>query len=269
MINFRIKKKLGQHFLFDTSILERIVKAASICPEDAVVEIGAGHGRLTGYLADSAKRVVAIEIDRQFHENLKKLTLEKPNIEIVQADALKFRYDTIGRAFKVVGNIPYYVTTPILFKLLDYRHLIESMTIMVQQEVAERIVASPGNKDYGALSIALQSQTIPSIAFKIPAGAFRPRPKVNSAVVVFQLPKVMPYSIEDYSFFMKTVKAAFQQRRKTIQNSLKGFLNVKEALRLANIEPTIRPERLGIEDFIALVNQLKIQENETASATAF
>ena len=245
----RGKKYLGQNFLFDPSILRKIIDAAQIKPEDTVVEIGAGYGNLTILLSEVSQKVIAIEFDNDIFNELLEKTRFIRNIEAVNCDALSFRYEELER-FKVVANIPYYITTPIIFKLLESRKNLESITLTIQKEVAERIVAKPGRKDYGSLSLSVQFYTEPEIKFIIPAGAFRPVPKVDSAVVHMKMLKMPRITVPDERLFFKIVKTGFSQRRKTILNALKVLdADVKEVLESAGIEITRRAETLSMKDF--------------------
>ncbi|MDA8084521.1 MAG: 16S rRNA (adenine(1518)-N(6)/adenine(1519)-N(6))-dimethyltransferase RsmA [Nitrospiraceae bacterium] len=253
-----MKKHLGQNFLYDRRILSAIVEASGITSEDTVVEIGPGPGTLTRLLAEKAKKVTAIELD---HELCLKLINELRgfgNIDLVEGDAMKYPYEDIG-GFRVVANIPYYITTPIIFRLLDAKHHLESMTLTIQKEVAERIVAPPGGKDYGVLSIAIQCYAIPSLRFIVPKEAFHPVPKVDSAVVHISMRKEPLVSAEEENLFFKVVRTAFSQRRKTLSNSLKPFgPAVREALDKAGIDPGRRPETLSIEEFKELAKGLSV-----------
>jgi 16S rRNA (adenine1518-N6/adenine1519-N6)-dimethyltransferase len=255
MIRLKTRKRLGQHFLFDTNILQRIVSAADVCPDDTVIEIGPGLGTLTRQLAARAGKVIAIEIDPELVNQVKRSFTSTPNVEIVHEDALKFDYQSVGSAFKVVSNIPYSITTPLVFRLLECQPALQSMTLLVQKEVAERMAALPGGKDYGVLSIAIQTRTCPKIVFNVPNTAFRPVPQVDSSLVTFAT--TPHYLIKDYEFFMKVVRTAFLHRRKTLLNCLKSFPNVKTVLAQEQIDPVSRPERLSIDDFIRLSARLR------------
>jgi 16S rRNA (adenine1518-N6/adenine1519-N6)-dimethyltransferase len=231
-----MKRRLGQHFLFDKNILKKIVDCSDIGPDDTVIEIGAGHGTLTTLLAERTKKVIALEIDRKLVSRLKSSLKEKKNVEVIEANALKFPYETLGEMFKVVANIPYYITTPLIFRLLEFKKKIPAMTLLLQKEIAQRIIAPPGGKDYGVLSITVQ---------------------LYSAVVYF---KVFPYprfEVKDVDFVIKVVKTAFSQRRKTLLNCLKSFQGIKEAFHVAGIDPQLRPETLSIDDFIKLADALR------------
>ena len=232
------------------------MESSNITPEDTVVEIGPGIGTLTKLLSDRAGHVIAIEFDKKFIGRLKENLSTRDNVEVVRADALKFPYDTIRGSFKVVANIPYYITTPIIFRLLEFRQKIPSMTLLMQKEVAKRIVAGPGGKDYGVLSISLQLYTRPQLKFMVSKKAFSPPPTVESAVVFFEIPSGPFGKVKDEAFFLKVVKMAFSQRRKTIVNSLKLFKGVKDALRDAGIDPGIRPEKLSMDDFARITDAI-------------
>jgi 16S rRNA (adenine1518-N6/adenine1519-N6)-dimethyltransferase len=252
-----MRKPYGQHFLFDTSILNRIIDCSNVSVEDTVVEIGPGLGTLTRLLAKRAKKVIAIEIDRKLTEKIKQSLSNLSNVELVTANALKFPYENIEGTFKIVSNIPYYITTPLLFKLLKFRDKIPCMTLLMQKEVAQRIIANPGNKDYGVLSITSQLYTEPELKFSIPKGAFSPPPKVDSAVLYFTVFSAPRYKTKDEELLIKVVKRAFSQRRKTISNSLSTFKGIMEALKKSGVNPKARPETLSIMDFIRIANNLK------------
>lgn len=252
-----MRKSLGQHFIFDTNILRKILKFSEVKYDDTVVEIGPGLGTLTALLAESSKKVVAIEFDRKLIARLEEKFSVIPNVQIVQADALKFPYDTIKNTFKVVANIPFGITTPLLFRLLEHRDRIATMTLLIQKEVAKRIVASPGSKEYGVLSISMQLYTKPDLKFTVNRKVFSPPPDVDSAVVHFRVyPKAL-FKIEDTDFFFKVVKTAFSQRRKMLINSLKSFRGINEALQKSGIDARQRPENLSIRDFTTLSKNLK------------
>lgn len=252
-----MKRPIGQHFLFDPRILKKIIDCSQVTPNDTAIEIGAGLGTLTRLLAKRVKKVIAIEIDKKLVVRLKDSLSMTQNVEVITADALKFPYETIKGKFKIVANIPYYITTPLLFRLLEFKEKIPSMTLLLQKEVAQRIVASPGGKDYGVLSITVQLYTKPTLKFLVPKGAFSPPPEVDSAVVHFEVYPHPIYKVENEEFFLKIVKTAFSQRRKTILNSLKSFKDIKEALLKAGIDSKLRPENLSIEDFIRLTEALQ------------
>jgi 16S rRNA (adenine1518-N6/adenine1519-N6)-dimethyltransferase len=246
------KKSLGQNFLFDPAILGRIIEAASIGPDDTIVEIGPGPGRLTTLLSKVAKKVVAIELDSDLYIKLQDELAGRENVELVLGDALKYRYDDLG-SFKVVANIPYYITTPIIFSLLAARDNLVSMTLTIQKEVAQRIVANPGTKDYGVLSLAVQYHADPEIKFIIPAGAFRPVPKVDSAVIHIHIRKTPKVIVADEALLFKIIRAGFSQRRKTLSNALKPLMpDIKDVLIDTGIDPGRRGETLSMDEFAIL-----------------
>jgi 16S rRNA (adenine1518-N6/adenine1519-N6)-dimethyltransferase len=249
-----MKKYLGQNFLFDPLTLSRIIGAADIGSEDLIVEIGPGPGRLTRMLAERVGKVVAIELDDKLYERLKGELAGFGNIELIHGDALKYCYEDLPE-FKVVANIPYYITTPIIFRLLNAKGKLKSMTLAVQKEVAERIAAKPGTKAYGVLSLVVQYHAEPCLKFLIPKEAFRPIPKVDSAVVHIRILDKPYVDVRDEKFFFKIIKTAFSQRRKMLSNSLKSVReDVKEWLIRAGIDPERRPETLSIQEFALLAN---------------
>lgn len=253
-----MKKHLGQHFLFDPAILERIIASAQLEPSDTVVEIGPGPGRMTRMLADRVKKVIAIELDDNLYERLKDDLIGYSNIDLIHDDALEYPFENIP-AFKVVANIPYYITTPIIFRLLTARKNLISMTLTVQKEVAVRIVAHPGGKDYGVLSIMIQYYGEPHLAFTISKKAFRPVPKVDSAVIHIRVLEQPPVRVSDETLFFRIIKTAFSQRRKMLLNSLKPVhQDVKTWLQEAGIDPKRRPETLSIKEFALIARTFAI-----------
>ncbi len=259
---FKFSKSLGQNFLIDGNIVRNIVKGSQAKKDDYVLEIGPGIGTLTEELALNAKKVVAVEIDRNLLPILDYTLSKHDNVEIVEGDILKINiHDLIdeklnGGPIKVVANLPYYVTTPIIARLIEEDLNIESITVMVQKEVAQRIVAPPGNKQYGSLTVFVNFYSDPEILLSVPKTVFMPQPKVDSAVIRLNM-KEPPVDI-DKKLFFKIVKAAFGQRRKTILNSLSNRElgldkeQVKELLERSNISPKARAENLKIEDFIKI-----------------
>lgn len=248
------KKYLGQNFLFDPSILSRIIEAANIKHNDTVVEIGPGYGTLTKLLAGVAKKVIAIELDYELYEKLKEELKEFRNIEHIHGDALKYPYEKL-EPFKVAANIPYYITTPIIFRLIEARKNLISMTLTVQKEVAQRIVAKPNTKDYGVLSLAVQYYSNPELKFIIPKGAFRPVPKVDSAVIHVEILDRPRAIVADEKLFFAIIRTAFAQRRKMLSNSLKSISqDIKGILISAGIEPVRRAETLSLEDFAKITD---------------
>ncbi len=252
-----MKRKFGQHFLFDPSILRKIVDGAEVTGEDLVVEIGPGKGRLTELLAEKAREVIAIEIDDRLCDELRINLLPRyHNIKLHCQDVLKYPFGELPD-FKVVANIPYYITTPIIFKLIEEGKNMHSATLTIQKEVAERIVASPGGKDYGVLSLMVQYYTEPSILFNIPRGAFVPPPKVDSAVIKLIKRQSPAVKVKNERFFFKVIKRAFSQRRKTILNSMKVFTkDIKAVFQELSIDPKTRPETLSIEDFARISDKI-------------
>lgn len=249
------KPKLGQHFLRNIEILERIVKVSEVNITDRVVEIGAGMGDLTEILLKNAKEVIAIEIDPALYKILKERFYGKENLTIVNQNALKFPYEEIGH-FKVVANIPYYITKPIIFRLLELKNLI-SMTLTIQKEVAERLTAKPFTKAYSALSIIAQYYTQAEIKFYIPPEFFSPPPEVESAVIKMERRDKPPVELYDEKLFFRIIKSAFGQRRKMISNSLKSIIEEpKDFLMEIGIDSMKRPEELSIEDFAYISNEL-------------
>jgi 16S rRNA (adenine1518-N6/adenine1519-N6)-dimethyltransferase len=252
-----MKRPFGQNFLFDTNIIRKIIKCSGLAPGDTVVEIGPGLGTLTKLLSDNAKEVIAIEFDRKLIDRLKENLSEKENVKVVRADALKFPFDTIKKKFRVVANIPYNITTPILFRLLEHRDRMRSMTLLMQKEVARRITALPGGKEYGVLSISLQLYTKPALKFTVSRKVFSPPPDVDSAVVHFEVFPAPLFNVSDEGLFMKVVKTAFSQRRKRVSNSLRSFDGIDDVLSDAGVDPGERPENLGIEDFARITDGLR------------
>ena len=265
---FKFSKSLGQNFLIDKNILEKIVQAAEITEEDYVIEIGPGIGSLTQHIADKCRKIVAVEIDKHLLPILAKTLVEYDNIEVIHGDVLKVDLHKLiqdrfqGQKVKVIGNLPYYVTTPIVMKLLEEKVPISSMTIMIQQEVAQRMEAKPSTKDYGALSIAVQYYCQPKILLKVPPTVFIPQPKVSSTIIrldILERPRVY---VENEKLFFRIIKDAFGKRRKTLLNALStGTLKlnkdlVKEALTTADIDGNRRGETLSIQEFAKLANIL-------------
>jgi 16S rRNA (adenine1518-N6/adenine1519-N6)-dimethyltransferase len=252
-----VRKSLGQHFLFDHSVLERIVNAVDIESGDTVVEIGPGRGALTDLLVERAGRLVAIEYDRALAAYLRERYAGRSNVEIIQADVLTVNLSEVaGENFKLVGNVPYYITTPILFHALQ-RPRPGLAVYLVQREVAERIVAGPGGGDYGALTVNVAAVADAELLFRVPAGAFRPPPKVESAVIRVT-PKASPaVSPEDEKPFGAFVQSVFTMRRKQVQRILRSVANLspeeaERRLAEARIDPMARPETLSVEDFARL-----------------
>lgn len=275
----RFTKSLGQNFLIDENILKKTVSVAEMTPDDFVLEIGPGLGTLTAALASRAQKVVAVEIDRGMIPVLQETTAGLDNVEIVEGDVLKIDLDRVaaenfsGRPFKVVANLPYYITTPVVTKLLSARLPIAVMVFMVQKEVARRMTAPPGSKEYGALSVAVQFYSNASLEFRVPPSAFMPRPKVESAVVKLKVAGRPSVSVDDPELFFKVVRLAFLHRRKTLANALSmgglGLDREKISLVLAGlgIDPGRRGETLSIPEFAKVSNGLRVAVSKNENYT--
>lgn len=268
--NFNFQKKYGQNFLVDTHVLEKIMDAAQITAEDCVVEIGPGIGTMTQYLAERAGSVVAVEIDKNLIPILQETLSEYDNVTIINEDILKVDLNRIveekngGRPVKVVANLPYYITTPIIMGLFENHVPLQSITIMVQKEVADRMQIGPGTKDYGALSLAVQYYARPEIVAIVPPNCFIPRPGVASAVIRLTRYEEPPVQVTDEAFLFALIRASFNQRRKTLANGLSNAQNlsltreqVTEALESMGLSPTVRGEALTLSQFAALSEMLK------------
>jgi len=255
------KKRLGQNFLVDKNVLKKIINTSDIGSSDMVLEIGAGKGGLTECLASKAQKIVALELDLRLCEYLENKFKGYANIVILNQDILKF---DIGKYFsktkskiKVIGNIPYYITSPIIEHLFKYKDKIDSVFLTVQKEFAERIAASPGSKDYGAFSCFVQFYADPNILFHIKKGSFFPVPKVDSSFLKISMRQEFPCEVKDVDLFFKLIRLAFNQRRKTLRNSLKGVVpagKLNSFFLKENISANTRPEDLGLEYFAALAN---------------
>ena len=258
----RPRKRLGQHFLIDPNIVRKILKIAALQPEDVVFEIGPGRGALTQVLCERVARVIAVELDRHLFEYLSQTCAQYDALELHHGDALAFPYDTLPGGTVVIANLPYYVSTPLVFRLLEERERIDRMILMLQREVAERMVAEPGSRDYGLLSVVTQYRTRPRKAFVVPASCFRPVPQVDSAVVC--LAGRAGRNPTDAWFdetFMKVVRGAFAHRRKTLINSCReeGWDEpvIRRALDQTRIDPRRRAETLTVREFIALAHSIR------------
>ncbi len=267
---FAFQKKFGQNFLIDSHVLDKIIAAAGITKEDCVVEIGPGIGTLTQYLAEAAREVVAVEIDRMLIPILKDTLADYPNVTVINQDILKVDLEALvrehngGRPVKVVANLPYYITTPIIMGLFERHVPVSSITVMVQKEVAERMKAGPGTKDYGALSLAVQYFADPYIAANVPPNCFMPRPKVGSAVICLTRHEAPPVQVEQEEMMFKIIRASFNQRRKTLVNGLKNSPEIPysreevlKALQNMGLKESIRGEALTLEEFAELTNRLQ------------
>ncbi|MCX4340349.1 MAG: 16S rRNA (adenine(1518)-N(6)/adenine(1519)-N(6))-dimethyltransferase RsmA [Lachnospiraceae bacterium] len=265
---FRMQKKYGQNFLIDANILTKIVEAAQITKEDCVLEIGPGIGTMTQYLAEAADRVVAVEIDRELIPILEETLSPYENVTLLCADILKVDLTKLvnengGGPFKVVANLPYYITTPIIMALFESHIPLSSITVMVQSEVADRMQTGPGTKDYGALSLAVQYYAKPEIVARVPASCFTPRPNVDSTVVRLVKHEKPPVEAQDEDWLFDIIRASFNQRRKTLANGLTnaGGLGisrgqVEAVLEEMGLQKTVRGETFTLERFTELSNRL-------------
>jgi len=261
------KQALGQHFLIDQGIAEKIVRLADLKPDDLVIEIGPGMGVLTFLMLPLVKKVIAVELDQGMAAYLRAKGEGQPSLTVIRQDVLGFDFAKAareaGRRLKVVANLPYNISTPVVFQLLECREAWTHLTLMLQREVAQRIIASPGGKDYGLLSIFTQLATVPKIMMRVPPEAFYPSPQVESAVVGFEILEQPRVAIEDEGFFKKVVKAAFAHRRKTLLNALRGAPlplskeKIEQALTAVNIDPRRRAETLDLVEFQRLAAALK------------
>ena len=272
--NLSIQKKFGQNFLIDDSVLSKTVEAAGVTKDDTVLEIGPGIGTMTQYIAESAGKVIAVEIDRMLIPILADTLSEYKNVKVINEDILKVDIEKIvqeengGKPIKVVANLPYYITTPILMRLLESELPLESITVMVQKEVADRMAEKPGSKDYGALSLAIQYYTEPTMVQIVPPSCFIPQPGVDSAVIHLQCHKNPPVETVNSKFLFSVVRAAFAQRRKTLSNGVaNGNLGltreqVVSALEKLSLSPSIRGEKLSLQEFADLSNILYKELNK-------
>ena len=266
---FTFQKKYGQNFLIDPRVLDKIIDAAEIGPDDFVLEIGPGIGTMTQYLCERAGQVCAVEIDRKLIPILQDTLKEYDNVEIIHNDILKVDIGRIvaeengGKPIKVVANLPYYITTPIIMTLFEKEVPLSSVTVMVQKEVAARMQAGPGIKDYGALSLAVRYYAQPYIAAFVPPNCFIPRPAVGSAVIRLTRHKERPVTVKDPAFMFKIIRGSFNQRRKTLQNGLYNSQELRipkekvvEALEAMDLPPNIRGEKLTLDQFARLSDLL-------------
>lgn len=265
--HFNFQKKYGQNFLIDTHVLEKIIAASEIGPDDFVLEIGPGIGTMTQYLCEAAREAAAVEIDRNLIPVLEDTLSAYKNVEIIHADILKLdiadfiQRKNHGKPIKVVANLPYYITTPIVMGLLEGRLPIQSITIMVQKEVAERMQAKAGGKDYGALSLAVQYYAKAKIVAYVPPNCFMPRPKVGSAVIRLTRHAAPLVHTEDEALMFRIIRASFNQRRKTLANGIAnaGILpltkeQIQEGINKLGVSANIRGEKLTLEQFAKLSN---------------
>ncbi len=267
--NFAFQKRFGQNFLIDAHVINKIVAAADITKDDIVLEIGPGIGTMTQYLAEAAGHVYAVEIDKNLLPVLDETLSEYDNVTVVNNDILKvdIRELVSDREVKVVANLPYYITTPIIMGLFENHIPASSITVMVQKEVAMRMQAGPGSKDYGALSLAVQYYAKPYIVANVPPNCFMPRPNVGSAVIRLTKHEKPPVEVEDEALMFRLIRASFNQRRKTLQNGIHNAANlsfskeqVVDALNALGLPESVRGEALTLEQFAALANELKKEE---------
>ena len=262
---FSFQKKFGQNFLIDSNILEKIVDSAELTEQDCVLEIGPGIGTMTQYLAEQAREVIAVEIDKNLIPILEETLGDYDNVTVINEDILKVDINRIvqerngGRPIKVVANLPYYITTPIIMALFEKHIPLQSITIMVQKEVADRMQVGPGTKDYGALSLAVQYYSKPEIVARVPASCFMPRPNVDSTVIRLERYDEPPVEVADESYLFAVIRASFNQRRKTLVNGLTNAGNlgvsrpdVEKVLAEMELSPTVRGETLTLEQFAEL-----------------
>ena len=267
--NFSFQKKFGQNFLIDTHVLDKIIRSAEITKEDMVVEIGPGIGTMTQYLACAAGKVAAIEIDKALIPILEDTLEGYETVQVINDDVLKVdiaklaKEENGGRPIKVVANLPYYITTPIIMGLFENHVPLKSITVMVQKEVADRMQVGPGTKDYGALSLAVQYYAKPYIVANVPPNCFMPRPKVGSAVIRLERYDEPPVQVEDEKLMFRIIRASFNQRRKTLANGLKNSPElqfskeeIEKAIEGIGKSVSVRGEALTLEEFAALSNLL-------------
>ena len=266
---FTFQKKFGQNFLIDTHVLDKIIRAADITKDDFVLEIGPGIGTMTQYLAEAAGEVCAVEIDKNLIPILQDTLKDYDNVTVINNDILKVDIRKMadeknqGRPIKVVANLPYYITTPIIMGLFENHVPVESITVMVQKEVADRMQVGPGTKDYGALSLAVQYYAEPYIVANVPPNCFMPRPKVGSAVIRLTRHSQPPVQVNNEKLMFQIIRASFNQRRKTLANSLKNYEGlsfdkeeIEQAIATCGFQPAIRGEALSLEEFAILSNVL-------------
>lgn len=267
--NFNFQKKFGQNFLVDAHVLNKIVEGAGVTKDDFVMEIGPGIGTMTQYLSEAAREVVAVEIDKNLIPILEETLNGYDNVTVIHGDILKLDMNKIveerngGRPIKVVANLPYYITTPIIMGLFESHVPVANITVMVQKEVAQRMKVGPGTKDYGALSLAVQYYAKPYLVANVPCHCFIPRPNVDSAVIRLNRYDTPPVDVEDENLMFRLIRAAFNQRRKTLVNGLNNSLDIhadkeiiSRAIETLGVSPTIRGEALTLEQFARLSNEI-------------
>ncbi|MCI0526723.1 MAG: 16S rRNA (adenine(1518)-N(6)/adenine(1519)-N(6))-dimethyltransferase RsmA, partial [Nitrospira sp.] len=258
----RPKKSLGQNFLVDPNYIRKIISAAEIMPNETVLEIGPGHGVLTRALAEKAGRVIAIELDHSLFEILEGKLSDLQNLKLIRADAMTFDYQQLDGPLKVVANLPYNIAIPLIFRLMEIRKKLTYMVLMLQKEVGQRIVAKPGGKDYGVLSVTLQYYTEPRLMFTVPRTCFVPRPRVDSAIIKLKVLSDPRWPVRDEGWFLRVLRAGFSHRRKFLSNALMdaGFSSqiVRYAFHHANMDPKRRAETLSPLEFCTLADQLYV-----------
>lgn len=276
---FNFQKKFGQNFLIDEHVIQKIINGAQVTKDDFVLEIGPGIGTMTQYLAEAAREVAAVEIDKKLIPILGETLSEYDNVTIINEDILKVDIRALalekneGRPIKVVANLPYYITTPIIMGLFESHVPIDNITVMVQKEVADRMKVGPGSKDYGALSLAVQYYAKPYLVANVPANCFIPRPNVDSAVIRLTRHESPAVEVEDETLMFNMIRASFNQRRKTLQNGLKnsGLFPVSkeeiiEVIKEAGLSETVRGEALTLEQFAQLSNLMNKKINATVQS---
>lgn len=265
--NFSFQKKFGQNFLINSAVLEEIIDAAGVTKDDFVIEIGPGIGTMTQYLCEAARQVIAVEIDTNLIPILQDTLSEYDNVQVLNQDILKVDINALaneynnGKPIKVVANLPYYITTPIIMGLFESHVPIDSITIMVQKEVADRMQEGPGSKEYGALSLAVQYYAKPEIVVEVPPSCFMPQPKVGSAVIRLTRHEKAPVDVDNEKLLFQIIRASFNQRRKTLANGLNNFpaINltkeqIQESITELGVPVTVRGEALSLEQFAQLSN---------------
>ena len=278
---FVFQKRFGQNFLIDTHVLDRIIEASEITKDDFVLEIGPGIGTMTQYLCEAAREVVAVEIDTNLIPILKDTLSAYDNVEVLNQDILKVDIASLAkernndRPIKVVANLPYYITTPIIMGLFESRVPIDSITIMVQKEVADRMQEGPGSKEYGALSLAVQYYAKPEIVVNVPPSCFMPQPKVGSAVIRLTRHEQSPVEVEDEKLMFQVIRASFNQRRKTLANGLNNFggfglskEEIQTCIEELGVPVNIRGEALSLEQFAELANIINRHRQQANSTEA-
>ena len=273
--NFNFQKKFGQNFLINTSVIEDIISEADVTEDDMVLEIGPGIGTMTQYLCEAARQVIAVEIDTNLIPILQDTLSEYDNVKVINEDILKVDINALaneynnGKPIKVVANLPYYITTPIIMGLFESHVPIDSITIMVQKEVADRMQEGPGSKEYGALSLAVQYYSTPEIVVNVPPSCFMPQPKVGSAVIKLTRHEKPPVDVDDEKLMFKLIRASFNQRRKTLANGLNNFGGfnlskemIQESIEELGVPVNVRGEALSLEQFAKLSNIIGSKMNK-------